>query len=176
MTKEQFFKNRPSFRALDGHRDLIGIEIGVYGGENALNILTHLSVSKLYLIDPYLHYGGMKGHGAIEDEGVANKLKLQASSLLNDFTEQITWIYDFSEYANSQIVGDVDFVYIDGNHRYEFVKKDIELYYPLVKSGGILAGHDHKAGEPGVRRAVQEFCKQTGNTFMHDNWDWWIIK
>lgn len=51
----------------------------------------------------------------------------------------------------------VDLVFIDGDHRYDACKRDIELYAPHVRPGGILAGHDysHKSW-PGVARAVDE--------------------
>ena len=36
----------------------------------------------------------------------------------------------------------VDFLFIDGDHTYEGVKKDFEMYSPLVRRGGIIAFHD----------------------------------
>lgn len=36
----------------------------------------------------------------------------------------------------------IDFLFIDGDHRYEGVKKDYELYAPLVQIGGLIAFHD----------------------------------
>jgi predicted O-methyltransferase YrrM len=36
----------------------------------------------------------------------------------------------------------IDFLFIDGDHSYLGVKKDFELYAPLVKRGGIIAFHD----------------------------------
>ncbi len=36
----------------------------------------------------------------------------------------------------------VDFLFIDGDHTYEGVKKDFDLYSPLVRQGGIVAFHD----------------------------------
>jgi predicted O-methyltransferase YrrM len=36
----------------------------------------------------------------------------------------------------------VDFLFIDGDHSYEGVKKDFEMYSPLVKKGGIIVFHD----------------------------------
>jgi predicted O-methyltransferase YrrM len=55
----------------------------------------------------------------------------------------------------------LDFVYIDGNHQYEFIKSDLENYYPRVKKGGIISGHDYEwKGTPDVKKAVDEFFKK----------------
>jgi hypothetical protein len=59
--------------------------------------------------------------------------------------------------------GTLDFVYLDARHDYESVKEDIALWYPKVKAGGVLAGHDYMDQEMigdtmfGVKRAVDEF-------------------
>jgi hypothetical protein len=55
-----------------------------------------------------------------------------------------------------------DWVYIDGNHLYEFVKDDLESFYRKVRSGGFIAGDDYKTGgwwESGVKLAVDEFLE-----------------
>lgn len=43
-----------------------------------------------------------------------------------------------------KLLGDnkLDFLFIDGDHSYEGVKRDFELYSPLVREGGIIAFHD----------------------------------
>lgn len=57
----------------------------------------------------------------------------------------------------------LDFVFIDASHEYEDVLDDIKCWFPKVKSGGILAGHDYYVlehnytGAPGVKRAVNEY-------------------
>ena len=51
-------------------------------------------------------------------------------------------------------------VYIDGNHLYEFVKGDLEVYWSKVKSGGYIAGDDYGVRgwwQNGVTKAVDEF-------------------
>lgn len=48
----------------------------------------------------------------------------------------------------------LDFVFIDANHHYEFVKKDIEAWFPKVKTGGYIGGHDYRKD---VKVAVDEF-------------------
>ena len=39
--------------------------------------------------------------------------------------------------------GEIDFLFIDGDHRYEGVKGDIETWVPRVRDGGIVAFHDY---------------------------------
>jgi len=49
---------------------------------------------------------------------------------------------DTAEYVK-QVIGDgIDFLYIDGDHQYESVKADYELYSKLVRQGGIVGFHD----------------------------------
>jgi predicted O-methyltransferase YrrM len=51
----------------------------------------------------------------------------------------------------------IDFLFIDGDHTYEGVKRDFEMYSPLVRPGGLVALHDVIAGdEPEVVRYWQE--------------------
>lgn len=49
----------------------------------------------------------------------------------------------------------LDFVFIDGEHRYEAVTADLKAWWPKVKLGGVFAGHDYGAFE-GVTQAVNE--------------------
>lgn len=48
----------------------------------------------------------------------------------------------------------IDIVFIDASHEYDHIKNDIAAWYPKVKSGGIISGHDY--GWAGVKRAVHE--------------------
>ena len=56
---------------------------------------------------------------------------------------------------------EVDFVFIDGNHHYSYVKKDIPCYWPKVKAGGWLTGHDYHDRCP-VPKAVDQFVAAKG--------------
>lgn len=49
----------------------------------------------------------------------------------------------------------VDMVFIDGDHRYETVMKDIMKAFELLRDGGLICGHDYgHPGWPGVKQAV----------------------
>lgn len=50
----------------------------------------------------------------------------------------------------------VDFVFIDADHNYESVKKDILSWLPKMKKGGIMSGHDYFNNTCGVKQAVDE--------------------
>lgn len=52
----------------------------------------------------------------------------------------------------------LDFVFIDAEHKYEFVIQDIRHWLPKVRKGGIIAGHDY--GWEGVTRAINEVFGQ----------------
>ena len=57
-----------------------------------------------------------------------------------------------------------DWVYIDANHAYEFVKEDLALAYQKTKPGGFICGHDYVSEDCikgyGVERAVDEFINE----------------
>jgi predicted O-methyltransferase YrrM len=50
----------------------------------------------------------------------------------------------------------LEFVFLDAEHLYDDVLQDLNLWYPKVRSGGIIAGHDYYAGTQ-VKQAVDEF-------------------
>ena len=60
-----------------------------------------------------------------------------------------------------------DWVYLDGDHSYEGVLRDLKSSQRVVKSGGIILGDDYawpfqRHGKPGVTAAVDQFIKETG--------------
>jgi len=116
------------------NNELVGVEIGTYHGDNALSMLLNLPIKKIYLIDPYLNYGGYtdKYGDELSLEPVFNVAKEK----LSKFKDKVAFIRKMSSDAISDIPDNVDFVYIDGNHKYEYVKQDMEMYYDKVKLGG----------------------------------------
>lgn len=150
-------------------QDLVGVEIGTALGDNALSILFELPMKRLILIDPYMPY--------VDDSGDLVSYEQFYETTKNKFAvfPQVTIIRKTSEEAANEIPEPLDFVYIDGNHSYEYVKKDITLYYPKIRQFGVLGGHDYPTGR-GVKRAVDEFTKQH-KLFLYCVFpDWWIIK
>tara|TARA_R110000803_G_scaffold27700_1_gene64585 strand:+ start:845 stop:1366 length:522 start_codon:yes stop_codon:yes gene_type:complete len=76
-----------------------------------------------------------------------------------------------------------DYIYIDADHSYEGVKKDIQLWYPKVKKGGIMAGHDFDPNpldknfeKYGVKKAVKEFFDNKFELTTEEYYKSWYIK
>lgn len=70
----------------------------------------------------------------------------------------------------------LDFVFIDAAHEYEHVKDDLNAWYPKIKKGGILAGHDFYPTNPtwgGVHKAVTEVF---GTNYTHIDGDCFLIR
>ena len=71
-------------------------------------------------------------------------------------------------------------VFIDADHSYEAVKADLAAWYPKVKPGGIIAGHDfvwnHPVSQKGVIRAVREFCADKPLEVMRHGRIWKSVK
>lgn len=151
-------------------------EVGVFKGNNALYMLENLNIEKLYLIDPYLKYPDYRKVSPLA-YGRLDEAEEEAREKLKEYEDKIVWIKKFSDKAVNDLPNDLDFIYIDGNHSYEYVKQDMENYYPKVKENGILAGHDiasirHK----GVARAFAEFIIEKDKTPTISKTDWWVVK
>ena len=57
-----------------------------------------------------------------------------------------TIIYDDTWNASKRFEDEsIDFIYIDAEHKFEYVYRDIVNWYPKMKKGGIFAGHDYQA-------------------------------
>ena len=54
------------------------------------------------------------------------------------------------------LTGQVDSVFIDGDHNVAEVMADVQAWWPLLREGGIVCGHDYWAADPGVMDAVQQ--------------------
>jgi hypothetical protein len=152
-------------------KNSVGAEIGVHKGEFSEKILEVVHPKQLHLIDPWKHessavyqcalYGGHAKNGQDEMDrrcaDVCARFQAQLSG------EQVKIHRGFSTDVLGRFADDFfDWVYIDGNHLYDYVKKDIDLSFRKTKIGGLVTGDDYMEGgwwEGGVKKAVDEFAK-----------------
>ena len=107
---KKYFKNK----------ELNGIEIGTFKGENAKHILNNLNINKLYLIDPWKEYNEYKESKGQKSLNIAyNKTKKR----LKNYKDKTIYLKDYSSNVINK-VPEVDYIYIDGNHAYKYVLEE----------------------------------------------------
>lgn len=161
------------------------LEIGTRFGDSSEMILKSLNVKKFYVVDPYETYDDYRDDGfyvTLENSG-GDALFKAAFERLSSLTKGLTFLRCRSD--NPRVFATIskeslDLVFIDGNHEYDYVLKDLTNYLPLMKSRGILCGDDFqtrrirwpseasnlKSNRPMVFEAVCDFASKTGLTFI----------
>jgi predicted O-methyltransferase YrrM len=115
-------------------------EVGVRDGRTTFYLLDHCPSLTIYAIDMSIK--------EFYNKEIANRYK-----------NRLIAIEAKSEVAADRIANNsLDLVFIDANHSYDYVKKDIIKYASKLKENGLLTGHD--IDYPGVNQAVNEMIKQ----------------
>ena len=146
------------------------VEIGCYCGSSTLIISDVFPNSKMSCVDGWTSY--------IED-GATYTLEAQAAELKEAeiiFDERISSRPNISkkrmlslDYVKEVEDESIDFVYIDGNHSYSFVKDDINHWLPKIKTGGVISGHDW-CWQTVQRSVLETMGKEPFQTFIDSSW------
>jgi hypothetical protein len=136
------------------------VEVGVDQGNFAVSFLRQWRGEKLYLVDPYMP--DTEGYFAHDREWdyqcVLHALGRSAARcrfIRKPSVEAVRCVRrkDVEEHR-------IGFIYIDADHSYGSVRADLEAWWPVLRPGGIMAGHDWNWS--GVERAVMEFAEAHG--------------
>jgi len=137
------------------------LELGVAESWYTKDILKW-DFDRLYLIDNWATIPGQTGDGNYPQEWHDNNYR-QVLERVEPFKEKVTIIKGLTnEVANQVPDNSLGLLYIDACHEYQCVKIDLELYYPKVVVGGIVALHDYLNPVYGVNQAVKEFALANG--------------
>jgi len=166
-----------SFISFDNRLDMINAlipehatiaEIGVFKGQFALELLKR-NPKHIYLIDCWLNAPMTSG----DQDGNNVELIPDSEVLYTALKERLKFYPNVSLHRQFStdflpLLKDntLDVVYIDGDHSYEGVKKDLDFSYPKVKKYGWIMGHDYEMNYAktkhtynfGTKQAVDEFC------------------
>ena len=127
--------NRHGFKA--------GIELGVSYAEFAHTTLRQWPLCEKYiLVDPYRLMPNYEDDYTVNEVAMVD-MERKARSQLAEFGSVPVWMRMTSQEAASLIPNNsVDYIYIDAQHNYCSVMEDLELYWPKLKVGGVMSGHD----------------------------------
>ena len=139
-------------------------EVGVFQGVFSNFICQTLSPKKFFVVDLFT---GITGSGDQDGNNFQYcNLDDIYSKMIKD--SNFTVMKGDSSTCISKLEDDfLDMIYLDGDHSYEGVKRDIDVAFKKVKNGGWLMGHDYEMNmkkarkyyQFGVKNAVDEFCK-----------------
>lgn len=151
---------------------LTGAEVGVHRGHTAASLLFRRPRLTLYLVDHWGERGKVEGnHGpAIRNEAERTVALAVTESRLGVHGRARWLVGDSTRQAHHLPDKLLDFAHIDADHRYPKVLEDMRAWWPKVKPGGFLCGHDLDNHPPefepwDVRRAVEEFAAEQGLDF-----------
>jgi tetratricopeptide (TPR) repeat protein len=144
-----------------------GVEVGVQRGNFSEHLLRNWKGELLYSVDPWREFP------SDDYEDIANVNQDQHDELYATTIRKLmrfgprSVIWRLTSKQASALLPDesLDFCYLDADHKYEAIAEDIKFWFPKVKQGGILAGHDYipdgnySVGLFGVQRAVHELVK-----------------
>ena len=153
------------------------VEVGVWKGKSLayfiVEAIKHNKNLNIYAVDTW------KGSPEHKDDNC-----IVNNTLFEEFITNMTPVIDkfkslkmTSEEASKLFKNNsIDGIFIDAAHEYEDVKKDLECWYPKIKSGGYFSGHDYDTLWPGVINAVDEFFKNKPNEIIGFSENSWIAK
>lgn len=142
------------------------IEIGSYAGESTQIFAKEFK--SVIAIDPFINDYDPNDITCsyMELEKVYDTFKEVV-----DRNDNIKHIRMISDDAVESLKGtSVDFIYIDGLHTYEQIKKDIKNYLPLLKPNCLIGGHDYHRNWGGVVKGINELLGDPDATFLDTSW------
>jgi len=140
------------------------VEVGVDEGIFSEYLLEYWHGRKLLSVDPWLEMPPDEytdtcntPQATMEEKYESTKRRLVPFGDRSDIRRETS-----VEAAARVTPGSIDFVYLDARHSYEGVMEDLQVWFSLVRRGGLMAGHDYNdgvfvEGVHGVRSAVDEF-------------------
>lgn len=173
---EPFLPYPRNFIAKQLPKHAVGCEIGTYEGAFTKKIFQFAKPKHLFLVDPWMApYSTGSRHDSQEIQDIRfSRVQKMFEPLIDQ--GRITLIRKTSNDALCNFEkNSLDFVYIDGDHSYEQVSKDLKNYYPVIKPGGMLCGDDYNEMHPETKRGVDDFVKD-GNYDLLIQKDQFIIK
>ena len=153
------------------------VEVGLGDGSNAVDMLKALPYASFVLVDNYdvnnptFQFGYVLTPKQREDFiiTIKNKLLDCPSCHRTVFGDRVKLIIEDSVVASQQFVDKYfDYIYVDGEHDEDSVYRDIKAWFPKLKIGGIIGGHD--VGDNGVKTALERFFGKGNWEEMGEDW------
>lgn len=146
----------------DVHPLCWGAEVGVLDGYTSDILLQSFPKLNLWMIDRWEPFVG-SGLDFLDEDGFERLRRMTLWWTSHAPSRRFELRRESTVAANFFAENSLDFVFIDADHTYEAVKRDLLAWWPRVRPGGLVCGHDYgvygdASGQWGVSRAVNEFA------------------
>ena len=142
------------------------LEIGSYMGESTAMFASSMIFDEIHCIDPFIGTEEFNSRHSYSWEDVYEEFKIN-TRFFNNVNLHMGLSYNLYDKFED---GQFDLIYIDANHEYDDVKRDIELYLPKLAKNGLIGGHDYHEIWPGVIEAVNDTLGEPTKTFWDTSW------
>jgi predicted O-methyltransferase YrrM len=155
-----------------GSKPAAFVEVGAYKGRSTCYLAERIHEAGLHIrLDVVDTFAGDQdvGRGDLWPEFAAN---LGRAGLLSDITVHRCGSVEAASTFQDQ---SLDFVFIDARHTFDAVSQDLAAWWPKLRPGGLIAGHDY-IYSPGVKAAVDRFvaARGLGDAFRSSRASWII--
>lgn len=170
-------------------KPLRAVEVGVFRGETSEYLLRELPDLYLWMVDPW--------QAAQEDDAwtksgdrIAKLTQEEMDKVYDEavrrtkfavgrrFVHRFPSVIEAMNLTHATSPWDIyDLVFIDAEHTYGACRDDIEAWWPLVRQGGILSGHDYNHRRyKGVTQAVNEWSGANGLPVETHRGKVWVVR
>lgn len=161
------------------------VEVGVWKGTSAAYMTVEIANSgKAIQFDCVDTFQGSTAHRDPDQSCYEPLLITDPDWLYNTFVQNMQPVQSYYNARRMSSVdaaatytdSSLDFVFIDAEHTYPALSADLQAWYPKIKNGGTIGGHDYSILED-VRQAVQDFFGPLGlDIHVADNDSWVVYK
>ncbi|MBN2421624.1 class I SAM-dependent methyltransferase [Candidatus Woesearchaeota archaeon] len=123
------------------------VEIGSWKGKSTVCLALGSkkgSKNKIYAVDPHI----IEGFNSTYNEFITNIKKAKVEDVVIPLVKT-------SKEASKNFKEKIELIFIDGDHSYQGVREDFELWFPKVIDGGIVVFHD-TIGHKGPKKLVEK--------------------
>ena len=168
-----------------GKYDILGVEVGVAGGNLSYYLLNRLPGLRLYMADPWREVpandsyrqsgSGMASRQQDWWEGMFGRACKVAEKFPGRGLIMRMRSLDLAGLFQGRL--QPDFVFLDGDHSEKGINADLAAWWDVLRPGGLLAGHDYgRPRFPAVKPAVDAFAHAHGLELRFERKVWSLWK
>ena len=160
------FKNRGSLgKILEQEKMTVGVELGVQRGLFTRGILNSWPSCTYYLlVDIWTQQKNYKDSANFPQD-VQNRFYNETLKHTDSFKDKRHICRNFTSVCVEEVAdGFFDFIYVDARHDFKGVYEDLVAWWPKLRAGGIMAGHDYVTQDDGPAKSKQDWTTNYDGT------------